>query len=96
MNPTSGFAIFTLLGNLGATLVAMVFSFINWYIVDQKTAGVIVFFFLFQMIYFYFAAKNPRFLVAIVAGAITHVLIIGMSAEFLYPFLGFVVQFELV
>lgn len=77
MNPTSGSAVFTLLGNLGATIIGMVCSFINWYIVDQKTAGIIVFFFLFQMLYFYFAAKYPRFLVAIVAGAITHVLIIG-------------------
>jgi len=79
MNPTSGSAVFQLLGNLTATLFAMICAFINWYIVDQKTGGVIVFFFLFQTLYFYFAAKNPRFLVAIAAGAVTHVLIIGMQ-----------------
>lgn len=81
MNPTSGFAVFTLLGNLTATLVGMVCAIINWYIVDQKTVGVIIFFFFFQMLYFYFAAKHPRFLVAIVAGAITHVLIIGYELQ---------------
>lgn len=79
MNPTSGSAVFNLMGNLTFTLFGMVGSFINWYIVDQKTAGVIVFFFLFMMFYFYFAARFPRFLTCIVAGALTHVLIIGMS-----------------
>lgn len=77
MNPTAGSAIFNLLGNLTATIVAMVFSYINWYIVDQKTAGIVVFLFLFMMIYFYFASRYPRFLIAIAAGAITQVLIIG-------------------
>lgn len=78
MSPSSGSAVFNLLGNLTCTLFAMVGAFINWYIVDQKTPGVIVFLFFFLMFYFYFAARYPRFLVAIAAGAITHVLIIGM------------------
>ncbi len=77
MSPTSGSAVFNLLGNLTFTLFGMIGAFINWYIVDQKTAGVIVIFFFFMMFYFYFCAKFPRFLVAIVAGALTHVLVIG-------------------
>lgn len=77
MSPTSGSAVFNLMGNLTATLIAMIGAFINWYIVDQKTPGVIVVLFFCMMFYFYFAAKNPRFLVAIVAGAVTHILIIG-------------------
>ena len=77
MNPSSGSAVFQLLGNLAASLFGMIFAFVNWYIVDEKTGGVIVFFWLFMMLYFYFAAKYPRFLVSIVAGAITHVLCIG-------------------
>ena len=77
MSPTSGSAVFNMLGNTICTLVGMIGSYINWYMVDGKTAGVIVFFFFFLLFYFYFAAKNPRFLVAIVAGALTHVLIIG-------------------
>ncbi|KAH6664130.1 hypothetical protein B0J14DRAFT_494024 [Halenospora varia] len=81
MNPTSGSAVFNLMGNLTFTLFGMVGSFINWYIVDQKTAGVIVFFFLFMMFYFYFAARFPRFLTCIVAGALTHVLIIGYELQ---------------
>lgn len=77
MNPSSGSAVFQLLGNLTCSIFGMISAFINWYIVDQKTPGVIVFFCLFMMVYFYFAAKYPRFLVSIVAGAITHVLVIG-------------------
>lgn len=79
MNPTSGSAVFQLLGNLALSVCGMITAFINWYIVDKKTPGVIVIFCLFMMFYFYFAAKYPRFLVSIVAGAITHVLVIGMS-----------------
>jgi hypothetical protein len=77
MNPTAGSAVFNLLGNLTFSLVGMIGAFINWYIVDQKTPGVIVFFFLIMMFYFYFAARFPRFLIPIIAGALTHVLIIG-------------------
>ncbi len=55
----------------------MACAFINWYIVDEKTAGVIPVFFFFMCFYFYFAARFPKFLTAIAAGALTHVLIIG-------------------
>jgi Putative ER transporter, 6TM, N-terminal/Fusaric acid resistance protein-like len=77
MNPTAGSAVFNMLGNTTCTIFGMTGAYINWYMVDGKTAGVIVFFFFFLMFYFYFAAKFPRFLVAIVAGALTHVLVIG-------------------
>ena len=77
MNPTSGSAVFNLLTNLVSTLAAMILSYVNWYIVDQKSAGVIVFLFLMLMIYFYFLSKKPQFTVALISGAITHVLIIG-------------------
>lgn len=86
MSPTAGSAVFNLLGNLTCTLFGMVGAYVNWYIVDGKTAGVIVFFFFIQMFYFYWAAKYPRFLVAIVAGALTHVLIIGTLLSLLTRF----------
>lgn len=82
MSPSSGSAVFTLLGNLTFTLFGMIGAFINWYIVDQKTVGVIIVFFFMMMGYFYWIAKYPRFLIAIVAGALTHVLIIGKSPLF--------------
>ena len=85
MNPTTGSAVFTLVTNLGTTVLATVAAFINWYIVGQKTAGIIVFLFFFLMIYFYFLVKFPRFLVSIASGAITHVLIVGMYYNVRFP-----------
>ncbi|KFY97139.1 hypothetical protein V498_02242 [Pseudogymnoascus sp. VKM F-4517 (FW-2822)] len=81
MMPTTGSAVFILITNLGATVLATVAAFINWYIVGQKTAGIIVFLFFFLMIYFYFVVKYPRFLIAIASGAITHVLIVGYELQ---------------
>jgi hypothetical protein len=85
MNPTAGAAVFNLLGNVTFTLFGMIGAFINWYIVDQKTGGVIPVFFFFICFYFYWGAKYPRFLNAIVAGALTHVLIIGMLPPLQLP-----------
>lgn len=46
MNPTSGQTMFGFMARIAATVISMVLSFIVWYIVDQKTAGVIVFLYL--------------------------------------------------
>lgn len=84
MNPSSGSAVFILVGNLVVTFTGMIGAYINWYVVDQKTAGVIVLFPFFLMFYFYFVAKFPRFLIPIVAGCLTHVLIIGKPPPIAY------------
>ncbi|KAL2064999.1 hypothetical protein VTL71DRAFT_4139 [Oculimacula yallundae] len=81
MNPSSGSSVFVLAGNLFVTFTGMVTAYINWYIVDQKTAGVIVLFPFFLMFYFYFVAKHPRFLIPIVSGCLAHVLIIGYELQ---------------
>jgi hypothetical protein len=47
MTPTSGSAIFGFIGRVLGTTLAMVFSYINWYIVDGHRAGVIVFLYIF-------------------------------------------------
>jgi hypothetical protein len=80
MSPTTGSAVFSLFWSLVFTALGMVGAFINWYIADQKTPAVIVIFFLMLQIYFYFCARYPRFLLAIVAGALTHVLTIGEAS----------------
>ena len=78
MSPTAGNAVFNLGNNLLFTVAGMVGAFINWYAMDQKTVGVVIFFPFCLMFYFYFAAKHFRYLIPIVAGALTHVLVIGM------------------
>lgn len=77
MSPTTGSAVFSLFWSLMSTIAGMTGAFINWYVAGQQTTAIIVLFFLTIQIYFYFAARFPRFLVAIVAGALTHVLAIG-------------------
>ncbi len=79
MSPTAGNAVFNLGGNLAFTLAGMIGAFFNWYVVDKNTVGVVVLFPFCLMFYFYFAARHFRYLIPIVAGALTHVLIIGKS-----------------
>jgi hypothetical protein len=47
MTPTSGSATFGFIGRVVGTVLAMVNSYINWYIVDGHRAGVIVFLYVF-------------------------------------------------
>lgn len=46
MNPTSGQTMFGFVARIVATVISLVLSLIVWYIVDGKTAGVIVFLYL--------------------------------------------------
>jgi hypothetical protein len=46
MNPTSGQTMFGFLARIVATVISLVLSLIVWYIVDGKTAGVIIFLYL--------------------------------------------------
>ena len=47
MAPSAGQSLRTFFFRLLGTTIAMVLSLIAWYIVDQNTAGVLVFYFLF-------------------------------------------------
>ena len=47
MTPTAGSGLFGFFCRLVGTIIAMVFSYIMWYIVDGKTPGIIVFLYLF-------------------------------------------------
>lgn len=59
----------------------MVFSYIIWYIVAEKKAGVIVFLWFFTFIDFYFMLKFPRFVPAIIIVIITQILIVGYELQ---------------
>jgi hypothetical protein len=58
----------------------MIFSLVIWYIVDQKTPGVIVFLWFFIFIEYYFF-KFPRFLTAVMITIITQIIIIGYELQ---------------
>lgn len=66
---------------IGGTVVAMVFSYVIWYIVAEKVAGVIVFLWFFTFIDFYFMLKFPRFVPAVIIVIITQILIVGYELQ---------------
>ncbi|KAK4141413.1 uncharacterized protein C8A04DRAFT_39139 [Dichotomopilus funicola] len=78
---TSGQSIFGLLCRIGGTVAAMCFALVIWYIVDEKSAGVIVFLWISVFINYYFFIKFPRFLPAVLICVITQVLIIGYELQ---------------
>ena len=53
LSSASGQSVFGFLCRVGSTCLGMVFSLVIWYIVDQQTAGVIVFLWLFIFIEYY-------------------------------------------
>ncbi|KAI0874439.1 hypothetical protein GGS24DRAFT_346831 [Hypoxylon argillaceum] len=83
MTQTSGQSIFGFLCRIIGTLVAVVFTLINWYIVDQKVPGIFVFLFLFQAISIYFLLKFPQLIPGTVLCMVTQVLIIGYELQVL-------------
>jgi len=72
--------VFGLFLRVGGTILGMVFSLVIWYIVDQKTAGVIVFLWLFIFVEGYFF-KFPRMIPAVLITIVTQILIIGYELQ---------------
>lgn len=81
MTQTSGQSIFGFFCRVGGTLLAMILSFIIWYIVDEKLPGVIVILWLFLFLSYYFFIKFPRFIPGIMICIVTQVLIIGYELQ---------------
>ncbi|OHW97327.1 MFS transporter protein [Colletotrichum incanum] len=81
MTITAGQSIFGFVCRVGGTCVAVVFSYIIWYIVVERTAGVIVFLWLFIFVEQYFVLKYPRFMPVWLITIITQVLIIGYELQ---------------
>ncbi|KAH7109407.1 hypothetical protein B0J13DRAFT_579029 [Dactylonectria estremocensis] len=80
MTITSGQSVFGFFCRVGGTCLAMIFSLVIWYIVDQKTAGVIVFLWLFIFIEYYFF-KYPRFIPAVMITITTQIVILGYELQ---------------
>lgn len=81
MTPSAGQSLRTyFLRSLG-TLLAMVLSYTAWYIVDGRTAGVLVFFFLFCHGYVWIILKYPAILPIGQIGQVTMVLILGYELQ---------------
>lgn len=81
MTMTAGAGVFGFIGRIAGTAIAMCTSFLIWYIVDGKTAGVIVLIFVFTFCEFYFVLKYPRFIVIALISMVTQVLIVGYELQ---------------
>ncbi|KUI65028.1 hypothetical protein VM1G_01178 [Cytospora mali] len=81
MTQTSGQSIFGFFCRVGGTFLAMVNCFIIWYIVDDRTPGVLVFLWLFIFVEYYFFFKYPQFIPAIMICIVTQVLILGYELQ---------------
>ncbi|KAK3944348.1 hypothetical protein QBC46DRAFT_173564 [Diplogelasinospora grovesii] len=83
MTMTSGQSFFGFLCRVGGTVLAMCFSLVIWYIVDERKPGAIVFLWLSIMVDYYFLLKFPRFSPAVMITIVTQVLIIGYELQVL-------------
>ncbi|KAJ5771141.1 uncharacterized protein N7511_003192 [Penicillium nucicola] len=81
MNPTSGQTMFGFVARIAATTISLVLSLIVWYIVDGKTAGVIVFLYLANVFGYYFYIKVPQYFGACVISIVTLNVIIGYELQ---------------
>ncbi len=81
MQKTAGQSAFQYVLRTFGTFVAMVASFVIWYIVDGSTPGVIVFLFVWIAAAFYVPIKYPQFAFAGIISAVTVVLIIGYELQ---------------
>ncbi|KAL1637039.1 hypothetical protein SLS58_009479 [Diplodia intermedia] len=77
MVPTAGQSIFSFILRIIGTVAAMCASFVIWYIVDEHTPGIIVFYWLFASCGFYIVLKKPRFVIVGMISVVTLTMIIG-------------------
>ncbi|CAK7266042.1 hypothetical protein SEPCBS119000_001818 [Sporothrix epigloea] len=81
MTQTSGQSIFGFFCRIAGSFIAMIISYIVWYVADQNTAGIIVLLWFFVFCEYYFFLKYPRFMAANMITIITQVLIIGYELQ---------------
>lgn len=81
MSPTAGQSLWNFVLRLVGTALAMIMSWIAWYIVDGQTAGVIVFFFVFLHAYIWLMLKHPQYMPIGMIGQVTVGLILGYELQ---------------
>ncbi|KAI9667372.1 MAG: hypothetical protein M1821_000187 [Bathelium mastoideum] len=81
MTPTAGQSLWNFSLRIAGTVIAMVCSFIVWYIVDGHRAGVIVFYWLFCTVGFYIPLKLQRYTIVGIISVVTLTLIIGYELQ---------------
>lgn len=77
MSPTAGQSIASFVLRVLGTVIAIVGTFLIWYIPDGKTPGVIVFLFLYVAIAYYIPIKKPRYTMMGMINIVTVTMIVG-------------------
>ncbi|KAM3418373.1 hypothetical protein BST61_g4370 [Cercospora zeina] len=81
MTRTAGQSTWSFALRIAGTAIAMIAAYIVWYIVDGKTAGVIVFLWFWLFLAFYILLKQKTLLLAGIISAVTAILIIGYELQ---------------
>jgi hypothetical protein len=81
MTQTAGSGIYGQVLRFGGTVVAMVASYIIWYVVNQHPAGIIVFTGISMFLYHYPMIKSPNNPVVPMIGMVTVILIVGYELQ---------------
>ncbi|EMC97852.1 hypothetical protein BAUCODRAFT_67516 [Baudoinia panamericana UAMH 10762] len=81
MSPSAGQSVRSFFLRVFGTFAAMVLSYIAYYIVDGKTAGVIVFYFIFLHGGVYIVLKYPAFIPVGMISQVTMTLILGYELQ---------------
>ncbi|OCL10610.1 hypothetical protein AOQ84DRAFT_374763 [Glonium stellatum] len=81
MTQTAGSGIYGQFLRFAGTAVAMVASYIDWYIVNQHTAGIIVFVGITMFLYHYPLVKSANNPVVPMIGMVTVILIVGYELQ---------------
>lgn len=81
MTQTAGSGMYAQFERIAGTVIAMVLSYIDWYIVDAQPAGVIVFVGLTMFVYHYLFIRFPSHPVLPMIGMVTVMLIVGYALQ---------------
>ncbi|KAF2215075.1 hypothetical protein CERZMDRAFT_36324 [Cercospora zeae-maydis SCOH1-5] len=81
MTRTAGQSTWSFALRIAGTAIAMIAAYVIWYIVDGKTAGVIVFLWFWLFLAFYILLKQKTLLLAGIISAVTAILIIGYELQ---------------
>ncbi|KAH9844572.1 Aromatic acid exporter family member 2 [Teratosphaeria destructans] len=81
MSPSAGQSIRNFLLRVFGTFVAMLLAWIAWYIVDGKTAGVLVFYFFFLHFGVWIVLKRPSIIPVGMISQVTLTLILGYELQ---------------
>ncbi|TQV92273.1 MFS transporter [Cordyceps javanica] len=81
MGRTSGSSTFLLMGRLLGTTASMVASYIIWYIVDQRTPGVLVFMWLWFMVISFLTVRFPALFSIWFVALIAAIVMIGIELQ---------------